>query len=262
MPEGDTVHRLAERLAAVQRGRELVRAELRTPSTATADLTGAIVDDVVAHGKHLFHHLGGRSLHTHLRMDGRWQVIPESAPQRWQRPSWAARAILGTSDSLAIGFDLGVVEVLDAAGEASVRARLGPDPLSAEWDARVAARGLAEASATGVGAAVALGDQSIMAGPGQVYVTEVCFLAGVDPRRPLASTETERVVSLVERTMRANLPRRRRVFTGRDRPGQRTWVYGRSGRSCLRCGTPLRVDELGATPLTARGVVWCPSCQR
>ncbi|MGO3886038.1 MAG: DNA-formamidopyrimidine glycosylase family protein [Mycetocola sp.] len=262
MPEGDTVHRLADRLSAAQKGQRVLSADLRVPGAATVDLGNAVIDEVYAYGKHLIHRIGDYSLHTHLRMDGRWQVIAAGSSQRWQRPGWAARVVLTTARNTAVGFDLGVVEVLRRERETEAIGFLGPDPLRSDWDADRAIVALERAGAQGTPAAVALGDQRLIAGLGQVYLTEICFLAGIDPNRPMTPEDVGRVVSLAVRTMTANRHRTRRVFTGRDRQGERTWVYGRTGEPCRRCGTPLRVSQLGPRADMERAVTWCPHCQK
>jgi endonuclease VIII len=258
VPEGDTVFRAAARLHAALAGRELVRSDFRVPAFATLDLTGRTVDQVLARGKHILHRIGDVTVHSHLKMEGRWDVYAPG--DRWRRPAHTARAILDAADVSTVGFSLGILEVVARADEDDVVGYLGPDLLGPDWDP-----GLAEANLTAdperpVG--LALLDQRVMAGLGNVYRNELCFLRGVLPTRPVGTvSDTTRMVALAERLILTNRDRNQRVTTGDMRPGRRTWVYGRAGRPCLRCGTPIRHGELGDSELTLRDTYWCPHCQ-
>lgn len=110
MPEGDTVWRTAHHLHQALAGRELTRTDLRVPAFATVDLSGLVVDEVVSRGKHLLVRVGGHSIHSHLKMEGAWHVYRREG--RWRRPSHSARAVLENDVFQAVGFSLGVVEVL------------------------------------------------------------------------------------------------------------------------------------------------------
>ena len=111
MPEGDSVFRTAGELHAALAGQVLTTAELRVPAHATADLTGRRVLEVLPRGKHLLTRIeGGLTLHTHLRMEGRWQTYGSS--ERWSGgPSWQIRAVLGNAVQTAVGYRLPVVEL-------------------------------------------------------------------------------------------------------------------------------------------------------
>ena len=136
MPEGDSVFRTAAQLHEALAGDELVVADLRVPALADTDLTGRRVLDTVARGKHLLTRLeGGLTLHTHLRMDGRWALYRPG--ERWSGgPAWQIRAVLGTAGTTAVGYRLPVVELLATAEESTVVGHLGPDLLGPDWDAR------------------------------------------------------------------------------------------------------------------------------
>ncbi|HEX5728009.1 DNA-formamidopyrimidine glycosylase family protein, partial [Microbacterium sp.] len=110
MPEGDTVHRTAERLNDALAGSEVTRFDLRVPQLATADLRGMTVHAVVARGKHLLHRIGDWSLHSHLKMEGEWRVYARG--ERWRRPAFQARAIVGTDRWDAVGFDLADIDLV------------------------------------------------------------------------------------------------------------------------------------------------------
>jgi len=257
MPEGDTVFRTARRLDDALAGAEVTRFELRVPKVATADLRGETVHAVVPRGKHLFVRIGGWSVHSHLKMEGEWHLYrPE---ERWRKPGYAARAIVGTAARTAVGFELAMVDLVPTTEEDRLVGHLGPDPLAEDWDPAEAARRLA---ADRREVHVALLDQRNLAGLGNEYVNELLFLRGILPTTPAADTDTAALVDTGARLIRANRDRRVRVFTGDARPGRTTWVYGRARHPCRRCGTPIREGALGADPTRERNVFWCPVCQR
>ena len=260
MPEGDTVFQTAKRQNEALAGQVLTGFDLRVPKFATADLTGETVREVAAVGKHLFHRIGDWSLHSHLKMDGSWRLV--RAGGRLPRPAFQARAVLHVASIASIGFELGVTELIRTADEGTVTDRLGPDLLGAGWGDAAAAEAVRRLEAhpeTDVYLAVL--DQTNLAGIGNVYANELCFLRGILPTRPMAGVDAAALVSLARRLMLANRDRFPRVTTGDPRPGHRTWVYGRTGQACLRCGTILLGSELGARPGQERVVTWCPRCQ-
>jgi endonuclease-8 len=109
MPEGDTVYRTAAKLREALAGRELTACDVRVPAFATVDLTGAVVDEVLSRGKHLFIRVGDASIHSHLKMDGAWLI----GGQARRVPAFKVRIILETADTRAVGVDLGVLEILE-----------------------------------------------------------------------------------------------------------------------------------------------------
>jgi endonuclease-8 len=182
-------------------------------------------------------------------MDGSWRIGPGRVePHR-------IRIVLGTSDGLATGIDLGVLEVLERSHDQDVVAHLGPDLLGRDWDPRLAAANLAAES--GRALSEALLDQRVMAGVGNVYANELCFVFG---RRPTAEVGTIkdplRLVQRARDMLWLNRSRTNRTTTGNTRSGQQLWVYGRAGEPCGRCGTPIEVDRCGD-----RISFWCPNCQ-
>ncbi|PPF84043.1 DNA glycosylase [Pseudoclavibacter sp. RFBJ3] len=254
MPEGDTVYRAATRLNRALAGRELTRFELRVPKYAALDLAGLTVDEVVPRGKHLLTRIGPHTLHTHLGMDGSWQLV--AAGGKWPRPAYQARAVLGTTVGSAIGFELAVVEMLASEDEADAVGHLGPDLLGDDWDAQLAVANLRrdpDAELAG-----ALLEQRNLAGLGNVYVTELLFLRGLHPHTPVSGAgDLDRLVELGHKLIVANRDRVERTTTGDLRPGRRTYVYGRYGKPCLRCGTRIQRGVQGRERVAA----WCPSCQ-
>ncbi|GAA1141331.1 Fpg/Nei family DNA glycosylase [Microbacterium natoriense] len=257
MPEGDTVFRTAKRLDDALAGAEVTRFDLRVPRAATVDLTGQLVHGAVARGKHLLLRIGDSTVHSHLRMDGAWFVYAPG--EKWRHPAFKVRAIVGTAKREAVGVDLAEIEVVPTRDEAQLIGYLGPDPLAEDWDAEEAIRRL-EADPRSVH--VALLDQRNVAGFGNEHAAELLFLRGILPERPVQDVDVAALVDLGVRTIRANRDRADRTFTGVNRPGQTTWVYGRAGRPCRRCGTPIRKGSQGADPTRERVTFWCPSCQR
>lgn len=256
MPEGDTVHRAAQRLHGALAGQEVTRFEVRVPGSANADVTGQVVREVVARGKHLLHRFDELTLHSHLRMEGEWHVY--RAGERWWKPAYKARAIVGTREWETVGFELAMVEVLPTRDEARVVGHLGPDPLSDDWDPAEAAR---RVSSDPRAIHVAIQDQRHVAGFGNEYASELLFLRGVHPERPATQVDVPALLDLGVRTIRRNVELPVRIFTGDSRRGQGRWVYGREHRPCRRCGTPIRRSALGADPTKQRVVYWCPRCQ-
>ena len=119
--------RAARQLHAALAGRVLTRTDFRVPRFATTDLTGRVVQEVVSRGKHILARVdGGVTIHTHLRMDGSWHIRPAGGyPPRDHR----VRLVLANQQWQAIGYLLGVVEVLPTTGEDDVVGHLGPDLL-------------------------------------------------------------------------------------------------------------------------------------
>lgn len=257
MPEGDTVFRTARRLDEALAGQEVTRFDLRVPAFATADLTSQPVHSVAPRGKHLLIRIGDKTLHSHLRMDGAWFIYQPG--EKWRHPDFKVRAIVGTSEREAVGVDIAEVELVPTSAEGQLLDHLGPDPLADDWDPAEAAR---RVKADTRSIHVALLDQRNVAGFGNVYAAELLFLRGILPTTPAPDVDVDALLDLGARTIRANRMRTRRTFTGVDRPGRSTWVYGRADRPCRRCGTPIRRGELGADPTRERITFWCPNCQR
>ncbi|MEU0157516.1 DNA-formamidopyrimidine glycosylase family protein [Streptomyces sp. NPDC006261] len=278
MPEGDTVLQTAARLHAALAGRVLTHADLRVPRFATADLSGRTVLDVTARGKHLLTRIeGGLTLHSHLRMDGAWRVYAPG--ERWSGgPGHQIRAVLTNADHTAVGYRLPVLELLRTSEESKAVGHLGPDLLGPGWDPGLAVERLLAAPERPLGEALL--DQRNLAGIGNVYKCELCFLARFTPWLPVGALPDgalPRLVALAHRLLDANRERPTRTTTlraeRRPRPstpapahGRRPlppprvqeplYVYGRARRPCLRCGTPIRkiVQE-------DRPTYWCPACQ-
>lgn len=257
MPEGDTVFRAARRLNRALQGDEVTRFDLRVPALATADLRGEIVHEVVPRGKHLLHRIGDMTLRSHLRMDGSWHVYRPG--ERWRAPAHQARAVIATVHAETVGFEVSMLALVPTREEESLIGHLGPDPLQDDWDPAEAAR---RVNSDARSIHVALLDQRNVAGFGNEYAAELLFLRGVLPTAPASDVDARALVDLGARTIRANIERSERTFTGIARPGHRTWVYGRAHRACRRCGTLIETGELGAVETEERITFWCPRCQR
>ena len=270
MPEGDTAWLVSSRLHEALVDQTISRCDLRVPSAAQASLIGATVVGVSPRGKHIL--LRARfptprtgpgaisptqdwTLHSHLRMDGEWHLYRDGSKWRGGPGHWI-RAVVGSPTWTAVGYRLGMLDLLPTAAEDRVVGHLGPDPLGEHYDAIAARRNLITDPQRPVGEALL--DQRNVAGFGTNFVSEACFVAGFSPLTPVADGVAEQVLGVAERMIRANRGRAIRVTTGRARPGEAAWVHGR--RTCLRCGSVLAHAEVGMPP-TQRSIAWCPRCQ-
>ena len=258
MPEGDTVFRTARTLDQALRGEVLTGCDIRVPAFATVDLAGERMREVASRGKHLLMRVGEASIHSHLKMEGAWHLYRPGT--RWRRPAFQARAVLETVGWTAVGFDLGLLEVVPLARESELLGYLGPDLLGADWDADEAVRRLGSEPDRPI--AVALADQRNLAGLGNEYVNELCFLRGLLPTRPVAAvTDVPALVALAHRLILANRDRNERTTTGNTRRGAQSWVFSRAGQACRRCGARIEQGSLGRNELELRNTFWCPRCQ-
>ena len=304
MPEGDTLFRVARTLHKVLAGQEVRRFNSAYAPLLRIDeeapLVGRTVQRVEARGKWCLIWLGARPgtvteagvvpprtsvrrwdatlvLCTHLRMNGMWHVYragpTPDRDEKWQRPARDMRVLLATATFVTVGFRVPVAELLTV-GELErypELGRLGPDLLSLQFDDVEALRRLRARGDHELGEALL--DQSAMAGLGNVYKSEVCFLGGLSPFSPVRAVPDEtlrKLVSISQRLMRENVHSAEPggsgvvTFTGLRRttsamsPAERLWVYGRGGEPCRRCGTPIREARQGPH---ARVTFHCPHCQ-
>lgn len=255
MPEGDTVYRAAKRLHAALAGAVVTRSDVRVPAYATVDLRGQTIDEVVSRGKNLLMHVGSTTIRTHLKMEGRWHLYRPG--ERWRSPGWQARLVIGTAEHDAVGFQLGLVEVFRRADEDRVLAHLGPDLLGPDWNPALAIANLGAAPDRPIGEALL--DQRNLAGIGNVFRSEICFLLGTAPDRRAGDVDLASAVEFAKRLLEDNKDRGRRRTTA---PGifADLWVYGRRG-PCLRCDTPIRSRHAPDAAGRERVVYWCPRCQ-
>jgi endonuclease-8 len=263
VPEGDTVYLAARRMHDALAGTTLTHTDFRVPQLATTDLGGRLVLEVASRGKHLLTRVdGGLTLHTHFRMDGAWHLYRTGSP--WTGgPDWQVRVVLTTAGWQAIGYRLPVVELVATHDEEQVVGHLGPDILGPDWDLDEVLRRLRVKPDRELGPALL--DQRNLAGIGNLYKTEVLFLAGLTPWTEVADvTDLEGVVRRAHRLMHANKNHWQQTTTGSTRRGEGHWVFERAGRSCRRCGRRIRTamqDEPGHET-QARICYWCPDCQQ
>jgi endonuclease VIII len=253
MPEGDTIHRLARRLESTIGGSEIVRADApnpRSPVHGRVDqLSGRVLESTEARGKHLLLHFSdGLAIHSHLGMSGRWRVAGGGA-----RPFGNPWLVLSTGRAVA---SQSGGQILRLAPESRLRndpvlARLGPDPLAADFDLGGAAQRLRSAGA-GLDIGEALLDQAIVAGIGNAIRNGALFASRISPWRPVAELgqeEAERALNESRRIMRAALE------TGRRPPS----IYRAERRGCPACGGRVSVRGQGDANRTT---YWCERCQQ
>jgi len=256
VPEGDTIWKTAATLRRALAGHELVAFETTAP-VRRRPAAGLAIRDVEARGKHLLISFAdGVVLHTHMRMTGSWHVYRRG--DRWRRSRGAMRVRLETPDVEAVCFSAPVVEVLTAAEVARhpTLSSLGPDLAAPQPDVEAGVDRLASLAGEEIG--VALIDQRVTAGIGNVYKSEVLFACGIDPFERVGSLEeTARrlLLATAARLLRQNTERAGRRATTRT---GRTAVYGRAGRPCPRCGMAVRSARQGEQ---GRVTYWCPTCQ-
>ena len=269
MPEGDTLFRTAAGLRPYLVGRTVTAARSAGPGPVPQlhRVIGQEIRAVESLGKNLLIRFdNGLELRTHLRMTGSWHRYRPG--ERWRRPPARARLVLEVPGAVAVCFDAPVVELLEQRAESihPPLGGLGPDLLAPDFDRDEALQRLRDPSRTNRAVAEALVDQRAMAGLGNVYKSEVAWIEQVSPFAPLAEIDDETLRRLVETSRRllvANATSRggpERVTTSGDRgaPGP-LYVYGRTGRPCRRCRTPIAVTRQGAD--LPRSTYWCPTCQ-
>jgi endonuclease-8 len=265
MPEGDTVWNTARVLDRALAGSVIRTSDLRVPSLATVELTKWRVRGCASRGKHLLLRLSapgdGRlaTLHSHLRMDGAWRVYGSSEPWRG-RPAHEIRVVLRTLTTVAVGYHLHDLAFVPTEDEHTLVGHLGPDLLGSPdevggWDPDEAVRRLRASPERTI--AEALLDQRNLAGIGNLYKAELLFLRGIHPLTPVGDVgDLESVVRLAHRLLLANRGRWTQVTTGSVRRGEESYLYGRGGAACRRCGTLIERDTVGE-----RVTFWCPACQ-
>jgi endonuclease-8 len=167
--------------------------------------------------------------------------------------------VLRTDARAAVGFSLGIVELVPRSHEPDVVGHLGPDLLGGDWDEAEALRRLRSDPDRPV--AEALLDQTNLAGIGNMYMAELCFTSGVHPLRPVGEVpDLERLVRRARQMLDLNKERAIQSTTGDLRPRERMWVYRRDNAPCRRCSTPIHVAMRGPAE-RERASYWCPRCQ-
>jgi len=265
MPEGDTIHHAAKRVGGALVGSEIRSIETPHPRHRhdrwPERLVGRAVRSVDAHGKHLFVRFDGDlTLHSHLRMGGKWGVYRHG--ERWRRARRRAWLVIRTDSHEVVQFDGPVLELMtESRSRFDQRlAALGPDILAEQLDEAGFLRRLREDDPTrGIGDALL--DQRNLAGIGNIWKSESCFMARVDPWRRTRAVSDDEALAIVRAArplMQRSAERGGHVTTV---PGGRrgaTWVYERQGLPCRRCQTPVRARGQGEDNRTT---FWCPGCQ-
>ena len=279
MPEGDTILRAARALHTALAGRIVTRFDSVYPAlTRIAEdrpIVGRTVESVSARGKHLLMAFSGDLvLRTHMRMNGSWHLYRPGA--RWQRHARDMRVLVATDDAVAVGFNVPIAELLTARElerHKEIRA-LGPDLLAGagragkdDFDAAEVIRRMRARGRDAI--ADVLLNQRVVAGIGNVFKSEILFLAGIDPFAPVATLTDDDLVRLVDisrdqlaanvldRSKTLSLATGRRTTRSLD-PNAKLWVYSRGGKPCRVCSAIVQSKKTG---LDARLTYWCPQCQ-
>ena len=257
MPEGDTIHGAARRIRGALVGKEI--ASIETPHRRferdrwPERLNGRGVRAVDAKGKHLFIRFeGDLTLHSHLRMTGWWGVYERG--RRWGKSPSRAWLVIRTADHDVVQFGGPVLELMtDSRSRFDHRiASLGPDILAEDFDEAGFLRRLRDDDQSrGIGEALL--DQRNLCGIGNMWKSEGCFVAGLDPWRRIGELSEDQALAPV----RAVRPLMLRSVDGGGHVRD-PWVLERHGRPCRRCGTAIRARGQGDDNRTT---YWCPACQ-
>jgi endonuclease-8 len=266
MPEGDNIFRASERLRAALAGRPVTSFRTVLPQLQRIHddrpVTGRMVEQVRSVGKNLLMHFSGDLiLRTHMLMSGSWHLYRPG--ERWRRPGADMRIVIANAEFEAVGFTIPVAEFLSPRDleRHPQMVKIGPDLLADRFDRDDARQRLRSRPELEIADALLL--QRLIAGVGNVFKSEICFESGVVPFRrvrDVTDDEMERILDVAEQQLRLNVSGRSssRWTTGRLNPSERLWVYGRGGKPCFRCGSPIQWQRMGRD---ARSTYWCPECQ-
>ena len=275
MPEGDTIFRTARSLGRALVGKPITAFHSTFPLLMRCNdqtpLAGQFVDHVEARGKWLLVYFsGGGILASHLLMNGRWHIYRRG--ERWQLARVHMRILIQNAEFEAVGFRVPVAEMHTAQSLARHRKIPRPeaDLLNPAFDAAAALKRLMARGGEAI--ADALLDQSVVAGVGNEFKSEICFVNGLNPFRTVASLTREEAAAAIacaQKLLQANVLEDsgdtvvtyrglERRTTHASNPGESQWVYGRAGELCRRCGAAIRRRLQGEN---ARVTFWCPRCQ-
>ncbi len=274
MPEGDTIYRAARTMHRVLAGHVVTRFEAAYAHldrvNVDTPIAGRTIERCESAGKHhLIVFSGDLILRTHMRMNGSWHLYRHG--ERWWRGPQAMRVRIDTADWVAVAFNVTVAEFVTAKDLATTDpvAKLGPDLLGREFDRDEAVRRIVASGHQPI--AQSLLDQRLVAGIGNIYKSEVLFMAGVSPFTPASAVPQpvlERLLELARGLLQDNVVESAspRIQTYRNlrmtNPAmghdESLWVYGRAGKPCRTCGTPIDVKKMG---IDARTTYWCRCCQ-
>ena len=274
MPEGDAIFRAARSLHRVLAGHAVIKfdtayAHLDRVNVDTP-IVGRTIERCESAGKHLLIVFSGDLiLRTHMRMNGSWHLYRHG--EKWWRGPQAMRVRIDTADWVAVAFHVPVAEFVTPK-QLETRdpvAQLGPDLLGQQFDRDEAVRRIVASAARPI--AMTLLDQRIVAGIGNVYKSEVLFLSGVHPDLPSSAVPLptlERMIDTARSLLQDNVVdgtspriqtyRNLRQLNPMSEHDESLWVYGRKGKPCRKCGTPIESKKMG---LEARSTYWCPKCQ-
>jgi len=275
MPEGDTIFRTARALSRALTGKPIIGFRstypLLTRFNDDTPLAGQTVEQVESRGKWLLIHFsGGGTLATHMLMSGSWHIYRSG--ERWQQPRGNMRILLENSDYIAVGFRVPVAKMLRSQ-ELARAARIPPPEIDVLSESFSAAEVLLRMmTCANEEVADVLLHQEVMAGVGNVFKSEVCFVTGVNPFCKVNSLENEKLMALIAAAQRlvaatviedsgdtiVTYRGRKRRTTHEADPGASLWVYGRAGEPCRRCGEGIRRRIQGPD---ARVTFWCALCQ-
>lgn len=264
MPEGDTILLLARKLDERLSGHVVDHFDAWEPALHRQTLVGQTLSRVDARGKNLLMHFSGsETLHSHLRMYGKWAIRNVSP---LPRAYGELNVVLGFGQSALLGFRLAVLRWvnLDVLPANDPLLNLGPDLLGEDVDAAAIAVALQALGELPIGVAVMR--QGVMAGVGNEYKSELLFLEKIAPRAPVGSLPLDRLASLVRRAqsllgrnvVAAKYGARQRQTRPRIGGGGVLWVYGRTGQHCLVCDDRIMSVQQGEPP---RATYFCPTCQ-
>lgn len=274
MPEGDTIFRAARTLHQALAGKTITHFETVLPALERVHIdevvTGRTIESVTARGKWMLVALSGDLiLLTHMLMSGSWHIYRHG--EVWKRSRYHMRIVLETTDYVAVGFNVPVAEFHTAASLARRQGfnSLGQDVLAPDFSEAEAVNQLRSRPDLYVGEALLR--QSLLAGIGNVYKSEVAFACRVHPFRMVETLNESELLCLVRtarKYLKANVAETSgdkivtytglRRTTGRSDPSERLWVYGRRGEPCRKCGTTIESRKQGEG---ARTTFWCPNCQ-
>ncbi|MCG6941695.1 MAG: Fpg/Nei family DNA glycosylase [Thiohalocapsa sp.] len=260
MPEGDTIHKLADYLDAALRGRQVSGVRLHPAFGPSAGVRR--VERVSSEGKHLFLTFDdGTQLRSHLGMYGAWHRYPHGTA--WRKPRRQASIVLSTEQQDFVCFNAREVQWLRLHGfrRADQGARLGGDLIRDGLDPRELLRRIDAFAAPQTLLVDLLLDQRIAAGIGNVYKSELLFLERQPPVRPVGELDEVALLALYRlaaELLAQNVGGGARTTRFTAHGGGGLWVYGRRDRPCWRCGAPVRRGVLGVQP---RSTYWCPGCQ-
>lgn len=261
MPEGDTIHKIAAFMAPRLTGQTVDA--VRLGADTLPEFAGAAVHKVEARGKHLRIALdNGKVLRSHLGMYGSWHVY--SGDETWQKPQHQASMVVAAGGSAWVCFNAKEVEIVDVPGvrDRVLGSRLGPDLVTDNCDSSALIRRAREFDDGDTLLIDTLLDQRVAAGIGNVYKSEVMFIERQAPDRRLADTPDDIVSACFARAadlLKRNLGGGKRTTRFANDAAGRLWVYGRTGKPCHKCSTPIQSRRMGRHH---RGTFWCPRCQR